>query len=114
MSWKPFSKESKGHNYHKNRRISSLIKLQLYFVIIYLYNEIIIKYTTNSFKRYCTETIFRTSYKQAYIRFYVRTRVMLYAPPLKWRRHNKLGIGPLSDAICQISDKKVFFNVFPM
>ena len=49
---------------------------------------------TNVFKRYRPETIFRTygtgRTGRTYVRTYVRTRVMLYAPPhYKWRGHKK-------------------------
>ena len=73
----------KGHNSDNNQWVSSLIELGLYFMIIYLCTE----YEPN-IPIYSKDIALKPSYGT-----YVRTRVVLYAPPppayLKWqaRRH---------------------------
>ena len=65
-----FCTEIKGHNSDNNRWILSVIELDLYFMIIYL----CMKYEFNTLM-YSKDIARSMGCK------YVRTRVMLYAPP---------------------------------
>ena len=68
----------------------------MYFMIMYL----CMKYESNTpmFSKDIARKPFFVRTGQD-VRMYVRTRVMLYAPPhYKWRGHKKRGRGPLGDA----------------
>ena len=92
-----FHWEIKGHNSDNNWWILSIIKLDLYFMIMYL----CMKYESNtpSFQKISPGNHFsyvRDRTYGTYVCTYGRTRVMLYAPPppppapdYKWRGHNK-------------------------
>ena len=86
-----FHTEIKGHNSDNNRWILSVIEIDLYFMIIYLY----IKYESNTpmFSKDIARKPFFVRTGRTYVSTYVRTRVMLYAPPppppYKWRGHKK-------------------------
>ena len=70
-----FHSKIKGHNSDNNGWILSIIELDLYFMIIYL----CMKYESNT--PMFSKDIARKPFFVRTGRTYVRTRVMLYAPP---------------------------------
>ena len=74
-----FHTEIKGHNSDNNQWILSVIELDLYFMIIHL----CMKYESNTpmYSKDIARKPFFVRTGRTYVRTYVRTRVMLYAPP---------------------------------